>query len=90
MTSIQKPAGRMTLGLPHDFWLGAATAAYQIEGAATEDGRGVSIWDTCSPTPGTVVGGDTGDVACDPDHRMPQDVALMKQLGLDVYRSSVA
>ncbi len=90
MTSIQNPAGRTSLGLPDDFWLGAATAAYQIEGAATEDGRGASIWDTFSHTPGAVLGGDTGDVACDHYHRMPQDVALMKELGLDVYRFSVA
>ena len=90
MTASDLPAGRTALGLPADFVLGAATASYQIEGAATEDGRGTSIWDTFSHTPGRVLGGDTGDVACDHYHRMPEDVALMSGLGLDAYRFSVA
>ncbi|CAL9286186.1 6-phospho-beta-galactosidase [Streptomyces sp. SudanB135_2055] len=63
-------------GFPPGFVFGAATASYQIEGAAREDGRGPSIWDTYSHTPGLVVNGDTGDVACDHYHRYPQDVAL--------------
>jgi len=63
---------------------------YQIEGAAGEDGRGPSIWDTFSHTPGRVVGGDTGDIACDHYHRYPQDVGLMGDLGIDSYRLSVA
>ena len=75
---------------PDGFLWGAATASYQIEGAHDEDGRTPSIWDTFSRTPGKVVNGDTGDVACDHYHRMPQDVALMKDLGLDAYRFSVA
>ncbi|MBB1508669.1 GH1 family beta-glucosidase [Tessaracoccus sp. MC1756] len=73
-----------------DFIFGAATAAFQIEGANTEDGRVPSIWDTFCATPGKVVGGDTGEVACDHYHRMPQDVALMKELGLQAYRFSTA
>jgi beta-glucosidase len=75
---------------PADFLWGAATASYQIEGAATEDGRLPSIWDTFSHTPGRVVGGDTGDVACDHYHRVDDDVALMRELGLQAYRFSVA
>ena len=75
---------------PSDFRFGAATASYQIEGAATEDGRGPSIWDTFSKTPGKTANGDTGDVACDHYHRVPEDVALMSELGLDAYRFSVA
>jgi beta-glucosidase len=75
---------------PTDFVWGTATASYQIEGAANEDGRGESIWDRFSHTPGKVINGDTGDVACDHYHRSAQDVALMKQLGVDAYRFSVA
>ena len=75
---------------PDGFLWGAATASYQIEGAHDEDGRSPSIWDTFCRTPGKVANGDTGDVACDHYHRMPQDVALMKDLGLDAYRFSVA
>ncbi len=62
---------------PHDFVWGAATAAYQIEGAWNEDGRGDSIWDRFSHTPGHILGGDTGDVACDHYHRWREDIALM-------------
>ncbi|MCL2732160.1 MAG: GH1 family beta-glucosidase [Actinomycetia bacterium] len=76
--------------LPADFVWGAATAAYQIEGAVDEDGRAPSIWDTFSHTPGKVAGGDTGDVACDHYHRVPEDLELMKALRLDSYRFSVA
>ena len=75
---------------PDGFVLGAATASYQIEGAAGADGRGESIWDRFSHTPGRVRGGDTGDVACDHYHRYREDVALMAELGLDAYRFSVA
>jgi beta-glucosidase len=75
---------------PPGFVLGAATAAYQIEGAAAEDGRGPSVWDTYSHTPGRVDGGDTGDVACDHYHRYPEDVALLRDLGVDSYRFSIA
>jgi beta-glucosidase len=75
---------------PEAFLFGAATAAYQIEGAALEDGRTASIWDAFTRVPGAVTGGDTGDVACDHYHRMPQDVALMKELGLETYRFSTS
>jgi beta-glucosidase len=75
---------------PDGFLWGAATAAYQIEGAWDEDGKGPSIWDTFSHTPGRVANGDTGDVACDHYHRMPDDVALMRELGLGAYRFSVS
>ncbi|WP_409062319.1 GH1 family beta-glucosidase [Streptomyces sp. SYP-A7185] len=75
---------------PAGFVFGAATAAYQIEGAAHEDGRGPSIWDTYCHTPGRVDGGDTGDVACDHYHRYPEDVALLRDLGVDSYRFSLA
>ncbi|WP_031064269.1 GH1 family beta-glucosidase [Streptomyces sp. NRRL WC-3742] len=76
--------------LPPGFRFGAATAAYQIEGAHDEDGRGPSIWDTFSHTPGRTHGGATGDTACDHYHRHPQDVALLRELGVDGYRFSLA
>ncbi|WP_412539189.1 GH1 family beta-glucosidase [Longispora sp. K20-0274] len=75
---------------PEGFVWGAATAAYQIEGAVGADGRGPSIWDTFSHTPGRVAGGDTGDVACDHFLRYAEDVALMAELGLPAYRFSVS
>ena len=75
---------------PDGFRWGAATASYQIEGAVGEDGRGPSIWDTFSHTPGRVAGGDTGDVACDHYHRVGEDVELMAKLGLQDYRFSIA
>ncbi len=79
-----------TPSFPAGFLWGAATASYQIEGATKEDGRGQSIWDTFSAAPGNVVNGDTGEVACDHYHRVPEDVALMGELGLEAYRVSVA
>lgn len=87
MTSTTRPSGRQ---FPADFLWGSATASYQIEGAAHEDGRGPSIWDTFSHTPGKVLNGDTGDVAVDHYHRVPQDVAIMQDLGLQAYRFSIA
>ena len=75
---------------PDDFLWGTATASYQIEGAAQKDGRGVSIWDTFSKTPGKVVGNDNGDVACDHYHRYPEDIEIMKDLGVKAYRFSIA
>ncbi len=75
---------------PPGFVWGVSTSAYQIEGAAAEGGRGPSVWDTRCRTQGGVVGGDTGDVACDHYHRWEEDVALMKGLGVDAYRFSVA
>ena len=75
---------------PDGFLWGASTAAYQIEGAVSEDGRGVSIWDTFSHTPGNIRGGDTGDVACDFYHRMREDLDLAAELGLSALRFSIA
>ncbi|MFB7864949.1 MULTISPECIES: GH1 family beta-glucosidase [unclassified Streptomyces] len=75
---------------PSGFLWGAATAAYQIEGAAAEDGRTPSIWDTFSHTPGKVFQGHTGDVAVDHYHRFREDVRLMSELGLNAYRFSVS
>ena len=75
---------------PEGFVWGAATAAYQVEGAVTADGRVPSIWDTFSHTPGAVRDGHTGDVACDHYHRYAEDVALMAALGLRAYRFSIA
>jgi beta-glucosidase len=75
---------------PPGFVWGAATAAYQIEGAVDADGRGESIWDRFCSTPGKVRGGDTGEVACDFFHRHAQDVQLMRELGLDAFRFSIA
>ncbi|GGX19913.1 GH1 family beta-glucosidase [Streptomyces chryseus] len=79
-----------TDSFPPGFLWGSATAAYQIEGAAREDGRTPSIWDTFSRTPGKVLGGDTGDVAVDHYHRMRDDVRMMADLGLNAYRFSVS
>nr|WP_037641109.1 GH1 family beta-glucosidase [Streptomyces exfoliatus] len=76
--------------LPAGFRFGAATAAYQIEGAHDEDGRGPSIWDTFSHTPGRTLGGATGDIACDHYHRHREDIALLRGLGVDGYRFSIA
>lgn len=73
-----------------DFVWGTATSAYQIEGAANEDGRGESVWDAFSHQPGKVLGGHTGDVACDHYHRFREDVALMAQMGVKAYRFSVS
>jgi len=75
---------------PENFLWGCATASYQIEGAASEDGRKASIWDTYSHTPGKIAGGATGDVADDQYHRYPEDIALMKSLGVKGYRYSIA
>ncbi len=75
---------------PEGFLWGAATASFQIEGATTADGRGPSIWDTFAKTPGKVLGGDTGDPADDHYNRYAEDVELMKRLGLDAYRFSIA
>lgn len=75
---------------PPDFLWGSATASYQVEGAAHDAGRGPSIWDTFSHTPGKIHDGDTGDVADDYFHRYKQDIALMKSLGLKTCRFSVS
>jgi beta-glucosidase len=75
---------------PEDFLWGTATASYQIEGAAHEDGRGESIWDRFCATPGKVRNGDNGDVACDFYHRYREDIALLRELGTNAFRFSVA
>jgi len=75
---------------PPGFLWGAATAAYQIEGAWNEDGKAESVWDRFVRQPGKIERGETGDMACDHYHRMPADVALMKELGLNAYRFSVS
>ncbi len=89
-TTEQSQSHTKLLQFPANFVWGSATAAYQIEGAISEDGRKPSIWDTFSATPGKVMNGDTGEIACDHYHRYPADVALMKQLNLGAYRFSIA
>lgn len=78
------------LQFPNTFTWGVATSAYQIEGAAFEGGRGPSIWDTYSHTPGKVLNNDTGDVACDHYHRLETDLDLIASLGVDCYRFSIS
>jgi beta-glucosidase len=80
----------MTITFPAGFLFGTATASYQIEGAVAEDGRTASIWDTFSHTPGKVLDGDTGDIACDHYHRWREDVAILRDLGVGAYRFSIA
>ena len=81
---------RLARAFPADFVWGFAASAYQIEGAAAEDGRGPSIWDTFSRRPGAIADGSTGDVACDHYHRYPEDVGLMAELGARAYRFSIS
>jgi len=78
------------LVFPKDFLWGTATAAYQVEGATHEGGRGESIWDTFARKPGAVYAGENGDVACDQYHRYAEDIALMAELGFKSYRFSIA
>lgn len=84
-TIISKPSS-----FPADFVWGAATAAYQIEGAVAEDVRQPSVWDVFSHTPGRTADGATGDVACDHFHRFEEDIRLMVELGIKHYRFSIA
>src|SRR6201985_3259231 len=88
MTNVTTPGEG--LRFPAGFIWGAATAAYQVEGAAAADGRGPSVGDTFSHTPGKVRGGDTGGIACASYHRAPEDVALLASLGLSSYRFSIS
>ncbi|MFI9816391.1 GH1 family beta-glucosidase [Saccharothrix variisporea] len=89
-TDPDTQVGQELLRFPPDFLWGAATAAFQIEGSTTADGRGPSIWDTFAATPGKVEGGDTGEPACDHYRRYASDVGLVADLGLGAYRFSVA
>ncbi len=82
--------GAVTAAFPEGFVWGVASGAYQIEGAAYEDGRGESIWDRFSHTPGKTQNGDTGDVACDHYNRWRSDITLLAELGVHAYRFSVA
>ena len=75
---------------PKTFLWGSATAAYQVEGAAAEEGRSPSVWDTFCRVPGAIAMDHTGDVACDHYHRYKSDVALMRSLGLQAYRFSIS
>ncbi|HPL71850.1 MAG TPA: family 1 glycosylhydrolase, partial [Rectinema sp.] len=77
-------------GFPQDFVWGCSTSCYQIEGAAKEDGKGPSIWDTFSHTPDKIAGGHTGDIACDSYHRWREDIALLRELNAGAYRFSVS
>ncbi|WP_426594421.1 GH1 family beta-glucosidase [Cellulomonas sp. McL0617] len=85
-STVQRAVG----GLPPGFLFGTSTASYQIEGAATADGKGPSIWDTFTAEPGRIVDGSTGDVACDHYHRWSEDLELIRRLGADGYRFSIA
>ena len=89
-SSTIAPAPTESRPFPAAFVWGAATAAYQVEGAVAEDGRGESIWDRFTATPGKVLNGDSGRVACDSYHRHSVDVGLMRALGLDAFRFSIA
>jgi beta-glucosidase len=88
--AVAAPGERRSLAFPQGFLWGSATAAYQVEGAVAEDGRGPSVWDTFAHTPGKVVANATGAVADDHYHRYKEDVALMKALGVKTYRFSIA
>ena len=79
-----------SLVLPENFVFGAATAAYQIEGAPAEDGKGESIWDRFCKVPGVIIDGSSGAIACDSYHRWKDDIAILKELGLSAYRFSFA
>src|SRR3974390_2349745 len=84
------PAPKSSRASARHFIWGVSTSSYQIEGAVNEDGRGPSIWDSYCRQVGRIAHGDTGDVACDHYHRYREDVGLMRELGVDAYRFSVA
>jgi beta-glucosidase len=88
--SLPKLALGETFNYPKGFLWGCATAAYQVEGGAKEDGRGPSIWDTFAHTPGKTYHGETGDVTSDSYHRYKEDIQLLKSLGATVYRMSIS
>ncbi|HEY6225047.1 MAG TPA: family 1 glycosylhydrolase, partial [Gemmatimonadales bacterium] len=90
---VEREAGAQPIeprAFPAGFLWGTATASYQVEGAVAEDGRGPSVWDTFSHTPGKVANNATGDTADDHYHRFKEDVQLMKGLGVKTYRFSIA
>ena len=93
-TAFNRPNARSAkaaaVTVPPDFIWGVSTSSYQIEGATREDGRGPSVWDTMVAQKGKIANDDTGDVACDHYHRYPEDIALMRELGVQAYRFSVA
>ena len=92
-TDEKNPAALLqknNLEFPKGFLWGTATAAYQVEGAAKEDGRGMSIWDTFSHTPGKILNNDNGDIACDFYHKYKEDVQLIKSLNAKAYRFSIS
>ena len=89
-TKVGEPGGHAPPGFPKDFLWGTATSAYQIEGAVAEDGRGRSIWDTFSHTPGKIADRSTADCANDHYHRYKEDVGLIRELGVKAYRFSIA
>ncbi len=88
--SVQQAGTSSEIAFPKGFFWGTATAAYQIEGAWNEDGKGESIWDRFAHTPGKIKNGDTGDVACDSYHRWREDIALMRAMNLNSYRFSIS
>jgi beta-glucosidase len=88
--SKNKKSSKRVGTFPKDFYWGAATAAYQIEGAYRADGKGESIWDRFVLAPGKIDNGDTGNVACDSYNRLDEDLALLKALGIKSYRFSIA
>jgi beta-glucosidase len=90
MASTRLSATPHEMIMPLGFVWGVSTSSYQIEGAAKEDGRGPSIWDTYCGQTGRIANGDTGDIACDHYHRYAQDIGLMRELGVAAYRFSVA
>lgn len=87
---MQASARSLAAIVPHDFTIGVATAAFQIEGATGEDGRGLSVWDVFAAKPGNIVDEHSPTVACDHYHRVPEDIALIKDLGASSYRFSLS
>ena len=88
--SAKQLAATSAITFPKNFFWGTATAAYQIEGAWKEDGKGESVWDHFAHTPGKIKNGDNGDVACDSYHRWQEDIALMRAMNLNSYRFSIS
>lgn len=90
MSKLQPTLPAKPLALPRGFTWGVSTSNYQIEGAAQEEGRGAGIWDSFCRVPGNIANGDTGDIACDHYHRYAEDIALMRDMGVQAYRFSVS